>query len=155
MLPNAGGLVYGTILVATLLATESARSETYARTVGAVLLALLAYWLTVAYAHYSGERLERQAGFRYREFGRAAVHELTLLYGSVIPLVAVLICWAAGVSLVDAVRIAVWCSAVTIVVAELWAGIRADLHGKELARQTTVGACIGLLIIAVRLVLHH
>ena len=28
---NAGGLVYGTILVATLLAAESARSETYAQ----------------------------------------------------------------------------------------------------------------------------
>lgn len=155
MLPNAGGLVYGTIIVATLLATESARSETYPRTVAAVILALLAYWLTVAYAHDAGDRLEHQSRFGYRAFARAAIQELTLLYGSVIPLVVVLICWAAGVSLADAIRVAVWAAAVAIVAAELLTGIRADLRGKDLVRQTTVGACIGLLIIALRLVLHH
>ena len=33
---NPGGLVYGTILVATLLAAESPKRETYAKTVAAV-----------------------------------------------------------------------------------------------------------------------
>src|ERR1700756_2493269 len=51
---NAGGLVYGTIIVATLLAAESARSETYGKTVGAVALAMLTYWLRVSYSPYSG-----------------------------------------------------------------------------------------------------
>jgi hypothetical protein len=60
MLPNAGGLVYGTIVVATLLATESARSETYGKTIGAVVVALLTYWLVITYSQYAGERLERE-----------------------------------------------------------------------------------------------
>ena len=62
---NAGGLVYGTILVATLLSAESARSETYLKTVGAVVVTLLAYWVTISYSEFAGERLERGEHFRY------------------------------------------------------------------------------------------
>ena len=77
---NAGGLVYGTILVATLLSAESARQETYPRTVGAVLVALLAYWLTMSYAEYAGNRLERGARFSYAALGQTAGKEVSLLH---------------------------------------------------------------------------
>jgi L-asparagine transporter-like permease len=154
MLPNAGGLVYGTIVVATLLATESARSETYGKTIGAVVLAMMTYWLVITYSHYAGERLEREQAFKYREFARTAVRELSLLYGAALPLLAVLLVWATGGSLTLAVQVAVWVAAVSIVVEELINGIRADLHGRALARQTLVGAVLGLLVIALRLLLH-
>ncbi len=45
MLPNTGGVLYGTITVGSLLGAESATRETYGRTVGAVAIALLLYWL--------------------------------------------------------------------------------------------------------------
>ena len=59
---NAAGLVYGTILVATLLSAESALRETYAKTVIGVLVALVTYWLALAYARFTGERLEEGRG---------------------------------------------------------------------------------------------
>ncbi|HWE07924.1 MAG TPA: hypothetical protein VG325_01140 [Solirubrobacteraceae bacterium] len=154
MLPNAGGLVYGTIVVATLLATESARSETYGKTIGAVIIALLTYWLVITYSEYAGERLEQEEAFTYSAFARTAVRELALLYGSAGPLLAVLICWAAGASLVLAIRIAVWVAVAAIVGAELVTGIRADLRGRALVQQTAIGAFLGLLIVALRLLLH-
>jgi hypothetical protein len=154
MLPNAGGLVYGTIVVATLLAAESARSETYGKTVGAVIIALLTYWLVIAYSEYAGERLEQEAPFEYSAFARTAVRELALFYGSAGPLLAVLICWAAGASLTLAIRVAVWVAVAAIIGAELMTGIRADLKGWALVRQTAVGAFLGLLVVALRLLLH-
>ena len=151
---NAGGLVYGTIIVATLLAAESARSETYGKTVGAVALAMLTYWLVVSYSHYSGERLEQEQGFSWSSFARTAVGELTLLAGAVPPLLAVVVVWAAGGSLSLAIQIGVEVAAASIVVTELVSGIRADLRGRALLRQTLVGAFFGLLVIALRLLLH-
>jgi hypothetical protein len=151
---NVGGLVYGTILVATLLSAESARQETYPKTVAAVAVALLAYWLTISYAEFTGERLERGEPFEYAAFGRAAVHELALLYGAAVPLLVLLVFWAAGAALTTAVSAAIWFAAAAVVATEVVIGIRAELTGRELARQSAVGAVLGLLIIAIRVLLH-
>jgi len=154
MFVNAGGLVYGTILVATLLAAESAVRETYARTVSAVVLALFAYWLTIAYSHYAGERLEREEGFEAREFGRTAVREMTLLVGATVPLVVILVFWATGGALGNAVIASSWCAVGAIIAIEVVIGVRADLKGWELVRQTGVGALLGALVVAMRVILH-
>lgn len=151
---NAGGLVYGTILVATLLSAESARSETYLETLAAVVAALLAYWLTISYSEFAGERLERGERFEYGAFARAAGHELTLLYGACVPLLVLLVFWVVGAALTTAVSAAIWFAAGTIVAIEVVIGIRADLTGRELARQSAVGALLGLLVIAIRVLLH-
>jgi small-conductance mechanosensitive channel len=154
MRPDAGGIVYGTIVVATLLAAESAQGETYAKTIGAVVLAMLTYWLAVSYAHYSGERIERQQRFEYEGLARTAISEVTMLIGAVPELLAVLIVWALGDSLEQAIRVGVIVAALTIVVTEFVTGLRADLRGRELVRQTLVGAVFGVLIIVLRLLLH-
>ena len=151
---NAGGLVYGTILVATLLAAESARRETYVKTVAAVLVTLLAYWLTISYAEFAGERLERAAHFNYRGFARTAVRELTLLYGAAVPLLVLLVLWAAGAALSTAVSAAIWFAAAAVVGTEILIGIRAELTGGELVRQSAFGALLGLQVIVVRVLLH-
>lgn len=151
---NAAGLVYGTILVSTLLAAESARQETYPKTIAAVVVALLAYWLTISYSEFAGERLEHGERFEYAAFGRAAARELTLLYGAAVPLVALMVFWAAGTSLYTAVKIDIYLAAATIVAAEIVIGIRAELTGRELVRQSAVGALLGLLVISLRLLLH-
>jgi hypothetical protein len=154
MRPDAGGLVYGTIIVATLLAAESASNETYVKTVAAVIVAMLTYWLAVAYAHYSGERLEREQEFKWQGLARTTRDEVTLLLGATPELLAVFVVWAAGGSLGLAIRVGVWVAAVFIVLTELVSGMRADLHGRALVRQTVVGAVFGLMIVALRLLLH-
>ncbi len=151
---NPGGLVYGTILVATLLAAEPPRRETYVRTVGAVCVALIVYWLAASYAKFTGERVRDEQPFKPAGFLRAAVDELAVIYGALGPLLAVLICWAAGVQLNTAVTVAVWTAVAIIIATEVGIGIRADLTGRQLVVQTGLGVLLGLLVVAVRVLLH-
>ncbi len=154
MLPNAAGLVYGTILAATLLSAESAVRLTYPRTMGAVLVALGAYWLSLSYARFTGERLEHGEHFDFPAFGRSARHELTVLLGAGVPVVALLVSWIAGASLNTGVSIAVWASVAAIIAIEIVIGVRSGLTGRELVVQSALGALLGLLIVAIRVLLH-
>ncbi len=154
MLTNVGGLVYGTILVATLLAAESAAGETYARTVAAVGAALVAYWLTLSYAEYAGERVRRGEPLERDKLIEAARHEAALLLGAAVPFAALLVMWAAGVKLATAITVAAWFAVGVIVTVEVASGVRAGLRGRELAGQVAIGGLLGLLVLAIRLLLH-
>lgn len=146
--------VYGTISVGALLAAESAHQETYVDTVIAVVLTLLLYVLAHTYAEYTSERLREGEPLRFKAFGRTALREAWLLPGAGVPLLALLICWPLGASLSTAVNAAVWTSAGMVVVLEITAGVRAGESGRDLAVDTAVGALLGLLVIALRYVLH-
>jgi hypothetical protein len=151
---NPARLVYGTILVATLLSAESAKQETYAETVGAVVIALLLYWLANSYAEFTGDRIEKSEHFSYAGLLQTGRQELALLLGAAVPLLVLLICWAAGAALTTAVIAAIWTAAAVIVVTEVVIGIRAELRGRELIRQSAFGAVLGLLVITLRVLLH-
>jgi hypothetical protein len=154
MTENPGGLVYGTILVATLLAAESAKSETYGETVGAVAIALAIYWLANAYAVFTGERARTSEHFTARGYLTALVHEVTVLLGALGPLIVVLVSWAAGASLSTATLIAVYVAGAIIVATEVALGIRSHLDGRELVVQTAFGVLLGIAIVALRVLLH-
>jgi hypothetical protein len=154
MLLNPGRVVYGTILVATLLAAESPTRETYAKTVGAVALALIVYWLSASYAESTGERVRDEEPFALSAFVRTAAHELAVLCGALGPLVALVVCWVAGVGLSAGVTVAVWTAVAMIVATEVVLGIRAELTGRQLVIQTGMGVVLGLLVVALRVLLH-
>ena len=151
---NPGGLVYGTILVATLLAAEAPKRETYVKTVGAVAISVVIYWLSMSYAELTGERMREDEAFKPAAFAHAAGRELPVIFGALGPLVALLICWAAGATLSTAVTIAVWTSVAMIVATEVVLGVRAELTGRQLVVQTGMGVLLGLLIVALRVLLH-
>lgn len=151
---NPAGLVYGTIAVGALLAAESAKSETYPRTIAGVAVALLLYWLSYSYAEFTGRRIEEQEKFSYAGLAGAATSELSVLLGAAMPFIALIISWLFGASLSTGVSIGIWTSAGMVVAIEVLVGIRADLTGRELIRQSTFGALLGLLVIALRIVLH-
>jgi hypothetical protein len=151
---NPAGLIYGTISVAALLAAESARQETYPRTVGAVLITLMLYWLAHSYSQFTGERVKEQVAFTYGGLLDTARHELAVVIGAVGPLAVLILFWVFGASLAAAVTAAIWTSAAIVVVLEIAIGVRAELTGRELVRQTVVGAILGLLVIALRVLLH-
>ncbi len=146
--------VEGTVIVAALLAAESANQETYAETVIAVALAIILYMLAHTYARFAGERLRDEEPLSFAGLVRAASHEAWIFPGSGIPLLTVLLCWALGASLSTALTAAVWTSAGMIVVYELAGGIRASETGRDLAVETAVGALLGALVIVLRIVLH-
>ena len=151
---NAAGLVYGTILVATLLSAESAVRETYPKTVAGVLVALLTYWLALTYALFTGERLEQSSRATLAGLASAAVHELSVLYGAAVPFVALIAFWIGGASLNTAVIGAVYFADAAIIGAEILIGVRAGLTGLALIGQAAIGAVLGVLVLALRLLLH-
>ncbi len=151
---NPAGLIYGTISVAALLTAESTRRETYPRTVGAVAITLLLYWLAHSYSEFTGERVKEQAAFTYGGMLATARRELTVVIGAAGPLVVLIFFWVSGASLGAAVSAAIWTSAAIVIVLELVIGVRAELTGRELVRQTVVGAILGLLVLALRVLLH-
>jgi hypothetical protein len=154
MLSNPAGLIYGTITVAALLSAESARQETYPKTVGAVAITLLLYWIAYSYAEFTGERIKESEHFTIAGLVRAATVELTVLLGAAVPFIVLLVCWIAGASLAAAVSAGIWTSAGIVLAAEVVVAIRAQLTGRELVLQTAVGAVLGLLVIALRVLLH-
>jgi hypothetical protein len=151
---NAAGLVYGTILVATLLSAESALRETYPKTILGVLVALATYWLALAYARFTGERLEQGTHATVGGLVDAAVHELTVLCGAIVPFIALIAFWIGGASLNTAIIAAVYCADAAIIGAEVLVGVRAGLTGKALIGQVAIGAVLGVLVLALRLLLH-
>ncbi|MFZ1995037.1 MAG: hypothetical protein WAU75_13065 [Solirubrobacteraceae bacterium] len=151
---NAAGLVYGTILVATLLSAESALEETYPKTILGVLVALATYWLALAYARFTGERLEQGTRATVGGLIGAAVHELTVLYGAVIPFIALIAFWVGGASLNTAIVAAVYFADAAIIGGEILIGVRAGLTGRALIGQAAIGAVLGVLVLALRLLLH-
>jgi len=149
-----GGLTYGTISVAALLAAESARTETYPKTVGAVAIMMVLYWIAHSYSEFTAERMQEHEAFTYRGLLMSATRELTVLIGAAIPFSALLVCWISGASLTVAVAAASWAAAVIVIATEVAIGRRAQLKGREMARQTAVGVFLGLLIVALRVLLH-
>jgi membrane protein YqaA with SNARE-associated domain len=151
---NTPRVVYGTITVGVLLAVETAARETYAETVGSVVLALVVYWLAHSYAELTAQRIDE--GQRLSRAGviHSARNEAWILAGGALPLLPILIWWVAGGNLTNAVTAGIWTAAGMIVVYELVAGLRADLTVWELVVQTAVGATLGVIVIAIKVVLH-
>jgi hypothetical protein len=154
VLHGMGVRVLGLLTVSVLLAAEDARRETYGETIGAVLLALLLYWLTHSYAQFAAWRVEHGERLTVRGLAKEMWQELEFLTGAAIPVLAVVICWAAGVSLDLAIRVALFTDAALIVLVETVAGLRAHLTRGEMVIQTLLGAALGLLVLVLRLVLH-
>jgi len=151
---SVAGLIYGTISVAALLAAESARSETYPKTVGAVAIIMILYWMAHSYSEYAAERMQEHEPFTYTGMIANATRELTVLIGAAVPFAMLVICWIVGASLTLADAAASWASAAIVIATEIVIGVRANLTGRELVRQTVVGAILGLLIVALRVLLH-
>ena len=151
---NPEGAVYGTLAIGAMLAAESTSKETYPKTVAAVVITLLLYWLAHAYSDYAGERWRGGEKLELGGLARMLVRELSILISAGVPLVVVLISWVTGAALSSAVLAAIWTSAAMVVVIELAAGLRAEQSGYDLLKQVALGAVLSLLMIALKLVLH-
>lgn len=152
---NLGAAIYGLLAVGALLAAESATRETYVDTIAAVTVASLLIWLAHAYAEFAAWRMSEGRRFAAPDFARTLVHEVSILVGASCPLLAVLIAWVAGASLESGVTAGLWTVAGTIVIIEVISGLRANLTGREFLIQSAAGAALGLLVLALRVILHH
>ncbi|MDA8044649.1 MAG: hypothetical protein M0Z30_05340 [Actinomycetota bacterium] len=151
---NPGGLVYGVLAVATVIAAESTRQETFPRLLVASLVTLVLYWLAHAYAHHWGSHLQRPGEWSLKEIGRSAAHEASILLGAVLPVAVLLLAWVTGVSRETAVTAVLWTAGGELVAMELAAGLLRHARVRDLAVQVGMGLTMGLGILALRVMLH-
>jgi hypothetical protein len=118
------------------------------------VIAICLYWLAHAYADVLGHRLQTHERLNIAALGGALHDEATILIGAVLPLLALLLCWAFGVALASGVEAALWTSVASLVAIELIAGIRARSTPRELVLEVSVGATMGLAIVALKVILH-
>lgn len=151
---NASGVVYGMIVIGALLAAESGRHETYLDTVLSTVIAAALYWLAHAYSHTLGARLERQERLSAGGLAQAIAHDWAIMCGAALPLLALLLAWVAGAPLRGAVTAALWTTIASLVLFELFAGIRSHATPRELVLDVSVGAAMGVGILLLKIVLH-
>ena len=154
-MPYLGGAIYGLLAMGALFASESASSETYGETVAAVAMAVVLIWLAHGYAEFASSRLRSSKRVTGSDFARTMAREVWILVGASVPLIAVLISWASGASLTTGVIAGLWTVAATIVSLEVISGRRAKLTGRQLVLQAAIGAGLGVLVLAMRVILHH
>jgi hypothetical protein len=151
---NAGDAVYGGLMIGVLLAAEDARHAGYPATIEGAAIVLALYWLTRLYAQTLGMRLRGREPLSVSLFWRSCVHELPIIEGAAIPVLALLVAWAAGFTVASGVTAALWVVAVVVVVVlEVVAGWRSRGR-RRLWLQAVAGASMGLVLIALKLVLH-
>lgn len=153
MTTNIRAAIYGVITVSVLLAAERVKRGTFVDTEVALVLAMLVNWLAHSYAEYASRRFREGERLTLLGLARSMLHELPILGGATLPLLAVLICWAANADLTTAIDTALWTTVATIIGIELVAGVRAELGARELSFQLLVGTALGLLVLAVKLAL--
>jgi Na+-translocating ferredoxin:NAD+ oxidoreductase RnfA subunit len=151
---NLASAIYGTITVGSVLAIESAGRETYAKTIAATALAVLVLWLAHAYAENTSSRIEEAEPLSLGAVLATMSHELSILVGAGVPVLAVLIAWALAAPLATAVNAGIWTSVGTVVVLEIVAALRARLEGRDFAAQVVLGAAFGLGTLGLKLILH-
>ncbi len=149
---NPSRTVFGLITVGSLLAAETAVHDTYPETIGSVVIALLVYWLAHSYSDLLGTRLTSGERLRWGVTVRSFAHEWAIIKGAALPLLVLLIGWAAGATQQTAADAAVWTAVGGLVAFELAAGIRTGASGRELVLDGVVGAAMGLGILALRAV---
>src|ERR1700689_1353409 len=79
---NAAGMIYGVLAVATVIAAESTRRETFDKLFGASVITMALYWLAHGYARHLGSRLHRPAEWTFREVVASLAHEAAILEGA-------------------------------------------------------------------------
>jgi hypothetical protein len=151
---NPSGVVYGVILIGALLAAESGRHEGYPDAIGSAVLAIALYWLAHAYASVLGQRLSSGARLSAGALARALAHDWALVRGAGIPLIALGAAWAAGADREAGVTAALWSAIGSLLVFELVAGVRSRATAVELVLDASVGAAMGMAILALKIILH-
>lgn len=151
---NPTRVVYGVITVGALMAAESGHEESYADTVASALIATCLYWLLHSYSNVLGHRLATGEQLTVATLSHGLIEEWAIIRGAAIPLLALLISWAAGASRETGITVALWSAVVSLVLFELAAAVRSRATPGELTLEVAVGVAMGLAILAVKVLLH-
>lgn len=151
---DANDVVYGLLLIGAVLAGESGKHDTFAETVGATIVASVLAWLAHAYSTLLSRRLIRGAGITRDGVREALARDVILLRGGAVPLVALVVSWALGLSEQTGVTVAIVAVVATIVALEVLAAVASHASPSELLIDGCFGLALGLAIFLLKIVLH-
>jgi hypothetical protein len=151
---NPGGVLYGVLAVATVIAAESTRRETFGKLLLASAITMALYWAAHAYAHHWTSRFHKAREWTLGEIRDSLRYEASILLGAALPLAVLLGAWIAGTTTETAVTWVLWIAGVELVALEVVPGVRHRLPVRDLAVQSVLGISMGLGILGLRFVLH-
>lgn len=146
--------MYGALIVGAVLDAESQKQETFAETVSGMIITVVLLWLAHSYSQVVEQRLKEGEGLSLGLIGSKLGHEFAILTGAALPILVVVIWWAAGGHLESALSAGVFAAVATIVVVEVAAAVRAGLSGTALVLQAGIGVILGLGILGLKLIYH-
>ncbi len=144
------GVVYGIVVVGSVVAAESAHVSGPWQDIGAAVIVLVIYWLAHSYAEILGTRFATSSSLTMKEMRGIVRHEGAILRGAALPIVAMMIAalLGAGTLRVDEVGIAVDVAA--LMAFAILGGLRAQLAPLALVGQSAVALVFGLMIALLR-----
>lgn len=151
---NPGGIVYGALAVATVIAAESTRRETFGKLMAASAITMTLYWAAHAYSHHWSSRLQSAHDWTIAELRNSLRYEISILAGAALPLATLTVVWLAGADIERGVTIVLWVAGLELVALEALPGIRHRLKLRSLAVQSLLGISMGVGILGLRFVLH-
>ena len=130
----------GVILIGALMAAETGLHDGYPETAASAAIGIAIYWLAHSYSTILGERLVGREQLTPGGLARALVQEWAIVRGAVVPLIALLIAWAAGAPQSTGASAAVWAAIGCLVLLELLAGFNARAGRRERLLEVSIGS---------------
>jgi CRISPR/Cas system-associated exonuclease Cas4 (RecB family) len=151
---DPGGLLYGGIVTAAVLATVSAHSDSKTRVALSVGGVLVIYFLAHVYVETQAMQFAGDDRLLHLRVGVAARNEVSVLEGGIPAIVVYLVGYLLGLRSSSAALVALWFSVAFLVVAGYLGAHRAGLTGWRLAVESGAAGAFGLLAVFGKLLLH-
>ncbi len=151
---NPAGSIYGTIIATSIIAIEASVSTSLAELISTDLTTVLVYWLAHVYASFVASDQYPDGRSGWRRLGAIMAHECSLVVGSFLPLLAVLIAGIFTSNVSSAATAGLW-AGVALLYAWGFAASRAG--GRTWVRSLAfglIGALFGVAVVVMRVLLH-
>jgi hypothetical protein len=151
---DPGGLLYGAIISASVLATVSAHSDQYEYVALATAVVLGVYWLTHVYVAAHSRQFDGDTRHVLHRAAVAAGHEASVLKGGVPAIVVYLVGAVIGLGPGPAAEVAVYFSVAMLMCVGYLAAHRAGRTGGAALADAAVAGLFGLVVVVAKALLH-
>ena len=150
---HPAGVIYGIVIVGSVIAVESAAHPSAARETFATVLVLIIYWMAHAYSEMMGERFRTSRPLDWGHAKATLRHEAAIMRGASLPIVAMIVAVIAGATADTTAWVGIIAAMLSLSCVALLGGMRAHLRPWPLAAQALVGIVFGVAIGGVRAML--
>jgi hypothetical protein len=144
--------IYGLIVGAAVLVASHA--TTAVRVVIAVMITLTVYWAAERYARIVAERIHEGHRPAWHTVRRQLTSGWEMVTASGVPLLALVTARAAGMSLANAVTVALICTTALLCLAGWRIGSAGRLHPLERVTSMLVAGAFGAVLVVLKTLLH-